>query len=91
MIKTKFMYQGLTLAKDLAIDELVYYLNSLLCINLIKDPVVKYHVYVVLIQDIKKLITQSNVIPCHTLREGNHYADFLAKLRASSDAELLTS
>jgi ribonuclease HI len=83
------MYQGLTLAKDLAIDELVCYSDSLLCINLIKGLVVKYHVYAVLVQDIKKLITQSNVTPCHTLREGNHCIDFLAKLGASSDADLL--
>ncbi|MCI37547.1 replication protein A1-like protein, partial [Trifolium medium] len=72
-----------------AIDELVCYSDSLLCINLIKGPIVKYHVYVVLIQDIKELISQSNVTLCHTLREGNHCVDFLAKLGTSSDADLL--
>ncbi|GAU40444.1 hypothetical protein TSUD_397630 [Trifolium subterraneum] len=83
------IYQGLTLAKDLAIDELVCYSDSLLCINLIKGPIVKYHVYAVLIQDINELICQSNVTLCHTFREGNQCADFLTKLGASSDADLI--
>ncbi|GAU12290.1 hypothetical protein TSUD_141980 [Trifolium subterraneum] len=83
------IYQGLTLAKDLAIDELICYSDSLLCINLIKGPIVNYHVYVVLIQDIKEFISQSNVTLCHTFREGNQCADFLAKLGASSDADLI--
>jgi len=42
-----------------------------------------YHVYFVLIQDVKDLIGQSNVTVCHTLREGNHCADFFAKLGAN--------
>lgn len=49
----------------------------------------RYHVYAVLIQDVKDLIGQSNVIVCHTLREENHCADFFAKLRPNSDTELL--
>jgi len=83
------IYQGLILAKCLNIIELVYYTDSLLCINLLKGPPMRYHVYVVLIQDIKDLIGQSNVIVCHTLREGNQCADFYAKLGANSDNELL--
>jgi hypothetical protein len=47
-----------------------------------------YHVYAVLIQDIKKLFSQSNTTICHTLREGNNCADFLAKFGASSDSDL---
>jgi hypothetical protein len=47
-----------------------------------------YHVYAVLIQDIKKLLSQSNTTICHTLREGNNCADFLAKFGASSDSDL---
>ncbi|GAU33795.1 hypothetical protein TSUD_221330 [Trifolium subterraneum] len=83
------IYQGLTLAKDLDIDELVCYSDSLLCINLIKSLIVKYHIYVVLIQDIKELISQSNITLCHTFRDGNQCVDFLAKLGASSDADLI--
>jgi len=49
----------------------------------------KFHVYVVLIQEIKKLIAQINVTVCHTLREGSQGADFMAKLGASSNIEFL--
>jgi ribonuclease HI len=48
------IYMGLALAKDLTIEELVCYFDSLLCINFIKDLIIKYQVYVVLIQDFKK-------------------------------------
>jgi hypothetical protein len=41
-----------------------------------------------LIQDIKELIAQNNITFCHTLREGNNFADFLIKLGASLDYEL---
>jgi len=44
----------------------------------------KFHNYAVLIQDIKELFDHVNVTICHTLREGNQCADFLAKLGASS-------
>ncbi|CAJ2643293.1 unnamed protein product [Trifolium pratense] len=82
------IYQGLTLAKNMAIDELVCYSDSLHCINLIKGPNINYHVYAVLIQDIKELISQSNTTICHTFREGNNCVDCLAKLGASSDSDL---
>ncbi|GAU26946.1 hypothetical protein TSUD_06180 [Trifolium subterraneum] len=47
------IYTGFTLAKNMAIDELVCYSDSFHSINLIKGPSIKYHVYAVLIQDIK--------------------------------------
>ncbi|XP_045797947.1 uncharacterized protein LOC123892169 [Trifolium pratense] len=81
------IYKGLLLAINMSIDELVCYSDSLHCINLIKGPQVKFHMHAVLIQDIKDLISQSNVSLCHTLREGNQCADFFAKLGASSDAD----
>ncbi|CAJ2646060.1 unnamed protein product [Trifolium pratense] len=81
------IYKGLLLAINMGIDELVCYSDSLHCINLIKGPQVKFHMHAVLIQDIKDLISQSNVSLCHTLREGNQCADFFAKLGASSDAD----
>jgi hypothetical protein len=43
-----------------------------------------------LIQDIKELLSQTNVSLYHTLREGNQCADFFAKLGAFSDASFLT-
>jgi hypothetical protein len=70
------------------IHELVCYSDSLHCINLIKGLNINYHVYIALIQDIKELIAQNNITFCHTLREGNNFADFLIKLGASLDYEL---
>ncbi|MCI54252.1 replication protein A1-like protein, partial [Trifolium medium] len=70
------------------IEELVCYSDSLHCINIIKGPQSKYHVHAVLIQDIKELISQSNVTLQHTLKEGNQCADFLAILGASSNVDL---
>jgi len=49
----------------------------------------RYHVYAVLIQDVKDLIRQCNVIVCHTLREGNQCANYFTKLGANSNTELL--
>ncbi|MCH80847.1 replication protein A1-like protein, partial [Trifolium medium] len=48
-----------------------------------------YAIFHVLIQDIKDLLSHSNITVCYTLREGNQCADFLAKLGASSDNDLL--
>jgi hypothetical protein len=72
----------------MAIDELVCYSDSLHCINLIKGPTMNYHVYALLIEDIKELFSQSNTTLYHTLREGNNCVDFLAKFEASSDFDL---
>jgi len=74
-----YIYQGLLLAKTMDIDELDFYSNTLHSINLIKGPPMKYHVHVVMIQDIKELIEQSNITIYPTLREGNQCADFMAK------------
>jgi ribonuclease HI len=82
-------YHGLITTQNLGFVELVCYSDSLVCINLINGSLEKYHIHVVLIQDIKELLHQSNVTVCHTLREGNQCADFLAKLGASSDVDLL--
>jgi hypothetical protein len=49
-----------------------------------------YHIHAVLIQDIKELLSQSNISLYHTLREGNQCADFFAKLGASLDVDFLT-
>jgi len=73
----------------LGIDELVCYSDSLVCVNLLKDPTPRFHVYAVLIQDVKGLMEQSDIIVCHTLREENQCSDFLAKLGASSNHDLV--
>jgi len=49
----------------------------------------RFHAYVVLIQDIKELLEQKNVMVNHTLREGSQCVDFFAKLDASFDVEFL--
>jgi hypothetical protein len=48
----------------------------------------KFHSYAMLIQDIKELFDLLNVTICHTLREGNQWANFMAKLRVSLDMDL---
>jgi len=61
------IYHGLLLTKDMGITALVCYSDSLHCINTIKEPSLRFHVYVILIQDIKYLIEQGNVLVIHTL------------------------
>jgi ribonuclease HI len=65
------IYKGLLLAKDMRIDEVVCYSDSLYCINLIKGPQVKYHIYAVLIKDLKKPLSQNNVFSLSHIRKGN--------------------
>jgi ribonuclease HI len=88
LVELYAIYKGLLLAREMSIDELLCYSDSLQCINLIKGPQVnKYHIHVVLIQDIKELLSHVNVSLDHTLREGNQYAGLFAKLGASLDVE----
>ncbi|AES60552.1 hypothetical protein MTR_1g056190 [Medicago truncatula] len=47
-----------------------------------------YHVYAVLIQNIKDLLNSRNYSIHHSLREGNHCVDFMAKLGATTDVDL---
>jgi ribonuclease HI len=53
LIELYAIYKGLLLAREMSIDELAWYADSLHCVNLIKGPQVKYHIHAVLIQDIK--------------------------------------
>jgi len=83
------IYHGLRLAKNMGIEDLVCYSNSLLSINLIRWDTSHYHVYAVLVQDIKDLLTTSNFSIHHTLREGNQSANFMTKLGAASDIDIV--
>jgi len=85
LAKLSAIYHGLVTTKDLGYTELACYSDSLVCINLLNGPVERYHVFAVLIQNIKQLLLQSNITVSHTLREGNQCINFLAKLGASSD------
>jgi len=78
------IYHGLQVAIDMGIDELVCYSDSLLSINLITINTPMFHIYAVLLQDIKDLLANRNFTLHHTLREGNYCADYLAKLGTSS-------
>jgi ribonuclease HI len=79
------VHRGYQMAKAMGIQELVCYSDSLLSINLITGQASSYHVYAVLIQDIKDLMSAHNFTLRHCLREGNQCADFMAKLGASSN------
>ncbi|CAJ2646606.1 unnamed protein product [Trifolium pratense] len=83
------IYQGLKLASSLGVTDLICYTDSLLSCNLIQGPCSSYHIYGVLIQNIKDHLRQYNIHICHTLREGNQSADYLAKLGASSNVALM--
>jgi hypothetical protein len=60
-----------TLAKNFGIEELICYSDSLICIDLIKDPTHKFYVYAVLIQDVKDLIEQILLLVTLSEREIN--------------------
>jgi ribonuclease HI len=79
------LHQGLILAISLNCGDLACYSDSLLTVNLIKDDLPQYHVYVVLIQNIKDLLNSRNYSLQHLRREGNQCADFMAILGASTD------
>ena len=80
------------MTKDLSYAKFIYYSDSVVCINLINDPIEKYDmIYSVLIQDIKQLLHQINVMVSHTLKEGNYCTDFMTKLEASSNIIFLMS
>ena len=72
----------------LSFDELVCYSGSLLTVNLIKEDISQYHIYAVLIQNIKDIMSSRNFSIEHTLREGNQCTDYMAKLGASTDVDL---
>jgi ribonuclease HI len=82
------LYQGLTLAINLNYEEVACYTDSLLTVKLIKEDLNQFHVYAVLIQNIKDLLISRNYSLHHSLREGNQCADWLAKLGASNDVAL---
>lgn len=83
------IHQGLNMAIDLNMNDLMCYSGSLIAINLIMNDTLRFHIYAVLIQNIKDLLIDRNISLHHTLREGNQCADYFAKLGANSDAHLV--
>ncbi|XP_024630825.2 uncharacterized protein [Medicago truncatula] len=79
------IHRGLLLAVELGIEELVCYSDSLLSISLITGHASNLHVYAVLIQDIKDLLSSRSFTIHHCLREGNQCTDYMAKIGANSN------
>lgn len=55
------LHQGLELTINLNYEELACYSDSLLTANLIKEEVSQFHVYAIIIQDIKDLLRSRNL------------------------------
>jgi len=83
------IFHGISIALDMGITDMAVYSDSLPSINLITGISSKFHVHVVLIQDIKDKFSQVNYSLHHTLREGNQCTDYFAKLGASSYVGIL--
>jgi hypothetical protein len=83
------IYKDLLLVRDMDIDKLICYSDSLHCVNPIKSPQVKFHIHVVLIQNIKEVLSQTYVSLHHTLRERNQCAYFFVKLGGMSTSWLM--
>lgn len=67
------------------------YTNSSLTINLINTHLNNHHKYAMLIQSIKDILFKNTMFKVvHILHECNQSANFMAKLDASSYADLLT-
>ncbi|KAK2378521.1 hypothetical protein QL285_066416 [Trifolium repens] len=80
------IYQGLRLAKDSGCLFVICYSDSKGVIDLITKPLNKHHCYASILANILDLLNMDwDVRICHTLREGNASADFLAKWGASND------
>ncbi|KAK2376467.1 hypothetical protein QL285_077249 [Trifolium repens] len=83
------IHQGLHTAINKGLTNLMCYSDSQISIDLILRDDPQFHIYAVLIQDIKDLVANYNLSLLHTLREGNQCADILAKKGATSDAALV--
>lgn len=83
------IHQDLNLAIELNVTDLMCYSDSLIVVHFIKNDTPRFHIYVVLIQNIKDLLVDRNISLHHTLREGNQCLDYFAKLGASSDSHML--
>jgi len=83
------IHYGITMAIDKGIYELAIYSDSMLSINILTGNSSSFHIHVVLIQEIRDMLSQASFSLHHTLREGNQCADYFAKLGASSDSDIM--
>lgn len=83
------IFNGLKLAWERGIRNLICYTDSLIARKLITEQTEIFHRYASIIQDIKdQMILPWRIDLRHTLREGNQSADHLAKLGANTVEQL---
>src|ERR1044072_2929243 len=83
------IYHGLRLAWEHGFRKVLCLTDSLLSVSLIQTQLSQFHEYAVIVGNIKALLRREwEVRLCHTLREGNMCADFLAKAGARQDHSL---
>lgn len=83
------IFNGLKLAWERGIRNLICYTDSLIARKLITEQTEIFHRYASIIQDIKdQMILPWRIDLRHTLREGNQSADHLAKLGANNVEQL---
>lgn len=84
------IFKWLELVWTLGYRHVVCFSDSMLAINLVRDPPSQYHVFAVLIAHICQLLKRSwRVRLEHILREGNFCADFVAKAGANQEVSFL--
>lgn len=85
------IYYGHTLAWNKGYKDVICESDSKIAISLVTQGCHKAHPYAPLINQIRKFQTSSWRLQFkHTLREGNFYADWLAKYGANSDVAFAT-
>lgn len=85
------LYHGLSLCWDWGFRKIVCFLDSTYAIDLIQNGNPKLHKFGNVIALIRNLIAREWEIHIqHTLREGHHCTDFLAKMGASGNSGLVT-
>lgn len=80
---------GLSIGWSRGIRNLICYLDSLNAINMVEETIYPMHKYAPIIMDIREFLGKNWTVKiCHTLREGNASADYMAKHGASIDDHL---
>ncbi|GAU48971.1 hypothetical protein TSUD_188180 [Trifolium subterraneum] len=83
------IYHGLRIARDLGFSSILCYSDSQTVLDLILKGHSIYHCYAAVITNIQDMLKFNwNVTLCHSLREGNFSADFLAKLGSANDTKI---
>jgi ribonuclease HI len=82
------LYYGLSAAWEKDYRHIICYSDSTLAIQLVTTGVSNWHLYAALVRNIQELLARDwTVQVCHTWREANAVADFLAKMGARSNVD----